>query len=141
MILPKKRHYWIETGESQFVHAHGQESLDCLREVLRDTQPEYLDAFNESMRRTAGHRFNMFIMRREQYEAYCEWLFGILFETEKRMPAPPPRMPGYLAERLTDAWIGTTRTPFRELPLYLTERTNWLKKGGAFLGRKLRGRK
>ena len=136
VILPKKRNYLIETGESQFIHAHGEESLNILREVLSDLFPCYLPAFNESMRRTRGHRFNMLIMRRKEFDAYCTWLFDILEETERRMETPPARMIGFLAERLMDAWIGTTETAYRELPVYQTERTNWLKKGGAFLKRK-----
>ena len=136
VILPKKRHYWIETGESQYVHAHGSESPTVLRNVLRDLCPDYLPAFDASMAKTAGHRFNMMIMKKEQLDAYCEWLFDILFETERRMAKPEPRIIGFLSERLLDAWIITTGTAYLELPLYLTEKTNWLKKGSAFLMRK-----
>lgn len=141
VILPKKRHYWIETGESQYVHAHGKESLSVLRSVIQDLYPDYLPAFDGTMARTAGHRFNMMIMKKEQLDAYCEWLFDILFETEKRMKNPPARSLGFLSERLLDAWIVTTGTAYLELPLYLTEKTNWLKKGGAFLKRKFSGGK
>ena len=141
VILPKKRNYRIETGESQFVHAHGEESLSILRDVLRELRPGYLSAFDRSMGRTSGHRFNMFIMKREQAEAYCDWLFEILFAVEKKMENPAPRMLGFLAERLMDAWIETTGTAYTELAVYSTEKTNWVKKGGAFLMRKFRGRK
>ena len=139
VLLPKKRDYFIETGESQFVHAHGQAPLDALRSVLRERQPKYLPAFDASMARTKGHRFNMLVMRREQLDAYCDWLFGILFETEKRMTSSAPRMMGFLAERLLDAWIETEGVDYRDLPVYHTEKTNWLKKGGAFLLRKVKG--
>ena len=141
VILPKKRNYYIETGESQFVHAHGRESLDALRGTLKDLYLAYLPAFDQSMAKTSGHRFNMFIMRREQFDSYCEWLFDILFETEKRLGTPAPRMMGYLSERLLDAWIITEQIPYRELPVYHTERENWLVKGGSFLLRKIRGAK
>lgn len=141
VILPKKRNYYIETGESQFVHAHGRESLDALRGTLKDLYLAYLPAFDQSMAKTSGHRFNMFIMRREQFDSYCEWLFDILFETEKRLGTPAPRMMGYLSERLLDAWIITEQIPYRELPVYHTERENWLVKGGNFLLRKIRGAK
>ena len=91
------------------------------------------------MGREAGHRFNMLVMRREQFDAYCGWLFGLLFETEKRLGTPAPRMMGYLAERLLDAWIETENVPYRELGVYRTEKENWLVKGGGFLLRKIRG--
>ena len=139
VILPKKRHYWIETGESQFVHAHGRESLDTLRSALADLYPGYLPAYDRSIGRTYGHRFNMLIMRWDQLDAYCTWLFDLLFEIEKRLETPAPRMMGYLAERLMDAWIETEKVPYRELSVYHTERENWLVKGGSFLLRKIRG--
>ena len=141
VILPKKRHYVIETGESQFVHAHGQNSLDALRGVVGDLYPLYLPAFESSLKKTSGHRFNMLIMRRKELNAYCSWLFDILFETEKRLGAPAPRMMGYLSERLMDAWVQTENIPFRELAVYRTEKENWLVKGGNFVLRKIRGAK
>ena len=141
VILPKKRNYWIETGESQFAHAHGAESLAVLRNVLRERCPDYLPAFDRSMAKTSGHRFNMAVMKKEQLDAWCSWLFGVLFETEKRMENPAPRIMGFLSERLMDAWIETTGTAYRELKVYHTEKTNWLKKGGAFLMRKFSGGK
>ena len=139
VILPRKRNYFIETGKSQFVHAHGSDSLEALRSVMADRCADDLEAFDRSMQRMKGHRFNMFIMRREQLDAYCAWLFCILFETEKRMGTVPPRMMGFLAERMIDAWIETRKIPYRELNVYQTERVNWLEKGGAFLMRKIRG--
>ena len=139
VILPKKRNYFIETGKSQFVHAHGIENLEALRSVMADRCASDLAAFDRSMQRTKGHRFNMFIMKREQLDAYCNWLFGILFETEKRMGTVPPRMMGFLAERMIDAWMETRKIPYRELAVYQTEQVNWLEKGGAFLMRKIRG--
>ena len=139
VILPVKRNYFIETGESQFIHAHGRESLDALRGALKAVCPAYLPAFDRSMGRASGHRFNMMIMRRKEFDAYCGWLFGVLFETEKRLGKPAPRMMGYLAERLMDAWIETENIRYRELRVYHTEKENWLLKGGRFLLRKIRG--
>ena len=123
------------------MHAHGEESLQILWEVLREKHPGYLAAFNRSMGKTAGHRFNMMIMKKEQMEAYCSWLFDVLFEAERRMEKPEARIMGFLSERLMDAWIEKTRTSYHELKVYHTEKTNWLKKGGIFLLRKVCGGK
>ncbi len=139
VILPKKRNYFIETGESQFIHSHGEKSLDALRGALRDLSPAYLPIFDASMQRTAGHRFNMLIMRRKEFDAYCAWLFAILFETEARLDSPAPRIMGFLSERLLDAWIETERVPYQETAVYHTEKENWLAKGGKFLARKIIG--
>ncbi|MBE5779931.1 MAG: DUF4422 domain-containing protein [Clostridiales bacterium] len=139
VLLPKKRHYWIETNESQYVHAHGAESLNALKEVISDCAPEYLDAFQQSLGRRSGHRFNMFIMRREVADAYCQWLFGLLFELQRRIGGTPveiPRLYGFLSERMLDCWLDVGGYAWQELPVYATEKTNWIRKGFAFLKRK-----
>ena len=85
VLLPKPRHYWIETNYSQYAHAHHARDLDATREILAERWPEYLPAFDAGMKRTWGHRFNMFIMKRSLADAYCAWLFDVLFELEKRL--------------------------------------------------------
>lgn len=146
VILPKKRNYWIETNYSQYIHAHHKEDLDTLRRVLAECCPEYLPAFDTNMAQTYGHRFNMFIMRKDIADAYCKWLFDILFQLERELDiteydAASRRVFGYVAERLIDTWIATNYIPYYELPVVNLERQNWIKKGGSFLLRKWRGRK
>lgn len=137
VILPRKRHYWIETGESQYVHAHGQESLDALRRVMQRHQPDYLPALEQTLRRTSGHRFNMFVMRRPLCNAYCEWLFSLLFAFEQEEPQLCfPRMYGFLSERVLDCWIETNGIRYHELPVVYTEPQHWGPKIVAFLRRK-----
>nr|MWN21473.1 DUF4422 domain-containing protein [Leuconostoc lactis] len=50
-------------------------------------QPDYLAAFDRNMSRTWAHMFNMFIMRRDRFDAYVDWLFDILFAVEARVQA------------------------------------------------------
>ncbi len=134
VVLPKKRHYWIETGESQYVHAHGQESLDALRRVMGRHQPEYLPIFEKTLRRTSGHRFNMFVMRRDVLDAYCEWLFGLLFALEEEEPQTQfSRIYGFLSERMLDCWLIKNGVAYRELPVVYTEPQDWPKKILRFL--------
>ena len=117
-ILPKKRHYWIETNYSQYAHAHHAEDLDETRRIIAERCPEYLPAFDAVMKRTTGHRFNMFIMKRALLDRYCAWLFGILFELERRLDisgynANDKRVFGFVAERLLDVWLETNRVKTR----------------------------
>ena len=144
VVLPKKRHYWIETNYSQYIHAHHREDLDTTRRILDRVCPEYLPAYDRSMARTSGHRFNMLLMKRELLNSYCTWLFDILFRLEAELDisqySPKDRRVfGYVSERLLDVWLETNRISYRELPVVNLERQNWLKKGGMFLFRKLRG--
>lgn len=143
ILLPRPRNYWIETNYSQYAHAHHAIDLDTTREILRERHPAYVKAFDASMQRRVGHRFNMFVMSREKLQAYCDWLFDVLFELEKRLDisgydAYNARVFGFVAERLLDVWIETNGYRYRELPYVFTEKQNWLKKGGAFVLRKRR---
>ena len=144
VLLPKPRNYWIETNYSQYAHAHHAADLDTTREILSERYPEYLKAFDESMKRTRGHRFNMLIMTKPKLDAYCEWLFDVLFELEKRLDisgysANDQRVFGFVSERLLDVWIETNGLSYRELPYVFMESQNWWKKGTAFLYRRISG--
>lgn len=142
-VLPKKRHYLIETNYDQYAHAHYEKDLVITREVLRELCPAYVAAFDATMKRRSGHRFNMMIMRRERFEQYCDWLFPILFELEKRIDisdydAYNRRVFGFIGERLLDVWVETVGLDYAEIPVIDMEPVNWFKKGGAFVARKLR---
>ena len=69
-LLPAKRNYWIETNYQQYVHAHHKEDLDTTREILTERYPEYLATYDSCMKKTTGHRFNMFIMTKSIADAY-----------------------------------------------------------------------
>ena len=142
ILLPKPRNYWIETNYSQYVHAHHAIDLDTTKEILAERYPEYLNAWENSMKKTTGHRFNMFIMKREKFNEYCSWLFDVLFELEKRLDISnynknDSRVFGFVSERLLDVWIGTNKYRYKNMPYVFMEDQNWLVKGGSFLKRKL----
>ncbi|MBQ5755068.1 MAG: DUF4422 domain-containing protein [Oscillospiraceae bacterium] len=145
ILLPKKRQYYIETTYSQYAHAHHAIDLDVTQEILVERWPEYLPAFEKVMKRTGGHRFNMFVMERGLLDEYCTWLFDILFELEARLDISgysqnDARVFGFVSERLLDVWLETRGYAYTEMPVVFTEKQNWLKKGGAFLKRKFVGK-
>lgn len=141
VVLPQKRNYYIETNYSQYVHAHHAEDLDITRDILLEKYPEYVGAFDATMKKTSGHRFNMFIMKKDKLDAYCSWLFDILFELENRLDISQysqydARVFGFVSERLLDVWLETNQIPYKEIPYVFMEKQNWIKKGFAFIKRK-----
>lgn len=143
VLVPTPRRYIIETTWSQYAHAHHEQDLVKTREVLEALHPAYVDAFDRVMARRSGHRFNMFVMKRDLLNAYCDWLFGVLFALEERLDITgysqnDSRVFGFVAERLLDVWLETNRIQYLEVPVAFMERQNWFRKGGAFLLRKLR---
>ena len=142
LLLPKPRHYWIETNYSQYVHAHHAEDLEQTLQILREKYPEYVPAFERSMKKRSGHRFNMFVMKKDLLDRYCAWLFDVLQELENRLDISgysknDQRVFGFVGERLLDVWVETNRLPYRNIPYVFMEKQGWAGKILRFVGRKL----
>ena len=135
VILPKKRHYYIETVYDQFQHAHGSAGLDIAREVISRDHPEYLKTFDRCMKRRSLHLFNMFVMKYDTFIAYCDFLFDVLFKIEEKL-GEEDRLYGFIAERLMDVYLEKEKLKCRETQTINTEPINWPKKIIAFIRRK-----
>ena len=142
VLLPEKRNYLIETNYQQYIHAHHAEDLDETRRIIEEKYPDYTAVFDKVMKKTDGHRFNMFIMKKELADAYCTWLFDILFELEKRLDISDystndKRVFGFVSERLLDVWIEKNGVKYKDIPYIFLEKQNWITKGLNFLLRKI----
>ena len=146
VILPKKRNYYIENLYSHYAHTMYVEPLDMTGEIIKEKYPEYYGEFERLHKRTSAHMFNMFIMKKEMMDRYCQWLFDILFELEKRVDVSQydafhARFFGRISELLMDVWINTNGIEYKEVKVIDMENVNWLKKGTAFLLAKFTGKK
>ena len=145
VVVAKKRNYYIETNRSHYNHAHTRESLDLAEQIVKEKYPEYAEAFSTVMNRTWAHMFNMLVMRKDLFDSYCEWLFSILFELEKRLDISRfdpynARVYGFVGELLLDVWLDNNKIPYKEQNVSFMEKQNWIIKGGLFLKRKFWGR-
>ena len=91
-----------EYGAVPFQH---RKDLDTTLKILNKKYPEFREAAQEYMQSESAHECNMFIMKKDIYFHYCQWLFDILFEAEKQVDTTwysveEYRVMGYLAERL-----------------------------------------
>ena len=146
IILPKKRKYYIENLYNHYKHTMYIETLDETRKIIKEKYPNYLPEFDKLHKRTSAHMFNMFVMKKEYLNDYCEWLFDILFELEKRINPSKydsfhARYLGRISELLLDVWINTNGLKYREVKVIDMQNVNWLKKGWAFLMAKFTGKK
>ena len=137
VIVPRPRPYLIETNESHYAHAHRAGDLALARRVISARCPDFLPAFDRVMKRRWGRRFNMCIMRRDAFAGYSAWLFGILADMEAQLGADaPPRVLGYIAERLMDVWLDKEQPRMRQLRVLHTEGQQWPRRIAGFLRRK-----
>ncbi len=156
VFVPKKRRYWIETLYSHYAHTHYASQLDETRKIIGEKYPEYIGSFDKAVKRRWGYMFNMMIMERGEFNAYCSWLFGILFElrfcigkeAEENLDKFQGRFYGRISEIIFNVWLeeqlraGKIRDiEIKKISLIHMEDINWRKKGGAFLRAKFKSEK
>lgn len=64
---------------------------------------------------------NMFVMKRDLFNAYCNDLFPVIDKVYKKLGQPYDqqnnRYPGFLAERFLGFWLATNKISYAEVPL------------------------
>lgn len=145
VIVPRKRHYYIENMYSHYEHTHDKQHLDEARKIICKKYGEYISAFDSVMKQRSGYMFNMMIMKKELLNEYCEWLFDILFELKKCIETSnlsfyEGRLYGRVSEILFNVWLQYQmdtgklgRNDIHELPYIYMEQINWRKKIISFL--------
>lgn len=88
-----------------------QESFDLLHEILQSQFSEFYPCYQTFTKGHITYQGNMFILRKELFERYCNTIFPIVFahyEAYKRIHFDLKgydRMAGFIAELLTSAFI------------------------------------
>ena len=87
-----------------------RKTLLTLRECVSELYPEYIETYDEHLTRKSISSFNMFIMKKELFEEYAEWLFNVLFRFEEKWSAMYgyeniPRACGFMGEHLLHVFI------------------------------------
>ena len=146
VILPKKRNYYIETLYSHYAHTHYAEHLIETRKIIYEYYRAYINDFDIVMKRTSAHMFNMFIMKKELADDYCEWLFSILNKLEVKIDISQyslfeARLFGRISELLLNVWLEHKQLEYSEIPYIYMEKINWINKGISFLEAKFRNKK
>lgn len=88
-----------------FDDRHHQRDLDILGDVLLELRPEYSQAYQRIIHGNRTYFGNMFIMKRERFHHYMEFLFPVLFEVQQRVDMTgydgyQKRLFGFLSEVL-----------------------------------------
>ncbi len=138
VIVPSKRKYYIENLYSHYVNTLHADPLDKTFEIIKEKYPEYDPEMQKLKTRTSAHMFNMFIMKKEHFDAYCQWLFDILGELENRVDSTQydafhARFYGRVSELLLDVWLNTNGIKAIDYPFVYMEKIDWFKKGKSFL--------
>lgn len=105
--------------------SHHLDDLNLVEQIMEEQCPEYRHAKDIYFSNSVCYFGNIFIMRKDLFDTYCQWLFPLLaqFEQHKDLSTysiPEKRVAGYLAERLLGVFVTYQRQNFNrnilELP-------------------------
>lgn len=128
LLLPEKRSWNRSVAENYYKGGMGKEKdLDITKQVIAKLEPEYLSAFQKVMNGKSAFYCNMFILKRPLFNSYCQWLFPILEEIEKKIDVTDyttaeKRVIGYLSELLLNVWVVKNAYSYYELPIMKPKR-------------------
>ncbi len=97
-----------ETLFRQYHKAHHAADMIAAMRYISDRYPEMVSALVASVHSHDFSNLNMFIMRKDIFDEYCEWLFDVLFHIEPQLSNEKgyqKRAAGFLAERLWNVWL------------------------------------
>lgn len=99
-----------KTNRQLYCEGHYEKDLELTRQIIAQQCSEYLGAFDTVMNSKCCCMCNMFIAKKTVIDGYCQWLFEIFEELEKRVDLQDysvyqARIYGFLSERLFNVWI------------------------------------
>lgn len=109
ILVPHKVNL-VQSIYHNYVKQHGEKELLEVEDIIKHKYPEYINAFNRLKKTNKIYICNMFIAKKKFVDNYCQWLFDILFELEKRVDLSnksnyQKRMLGFMAERLFNVYL------------------------------------
>ncbi len=120
---------FTQTIKKQYASCHNIDDLEIVTKIIEERYPSYVDLWNSFLNGKLMFPYNMFIMRRDEFYKYIDFVTNILDSfvdevgtdirkriednKDKYIKSFPPnntfdyqyRIGGYLAERLTNLWI------------------------------------
>ena len=124
MILPDSSMSQYQNEYEHYKDHHQIKDLECCLQVIREQCPKYEDAFLWTLSSNLISMGNIMIAKKDLFDKYCEWLFSILFEVEKRSDLSnydqyQKRIYGFLSERLLRTWVMMQDIKVREEAVYM----------------------
>ena len=114
--------YYVDSVYSYFAKFMGAENMTILSLVMKKRCPDYFETLEKVCDGIKFHPFNMLLCRKPLFDAYCEWMFGILGECEKYIKASPytnaKRALAYMAEMLTGVYFMHRQLRIKTVPYY-----------------------
>lgn len=133
IILPKKKVWEISLYKDYCIN-HSKKDMDILIDIILEKYPDYKEAVDKIIyKNNKAYICNMFVMKKDELNKYCSWLFDILFEVEKRVTISEDsyqsRIFGFMSERLINIYVEKNRLKVKEMSLiFIGEKADYIDK-------------
>ncbi len=109
VIIPEPLDLCGNSVYNQYKEAHYIKDYKTTLDFLLQKYPQYKETVSVYNCEHKGYYTNCYVMTREEFFAYMEWLFSILFEADAKIPEYKNfydnRVVGFIAERLFGIYI------------------------------------
>lgn len=107
-----------------------EHDFELLRQVILDQYPDYIDVFDKVFDGHKTYLCNIFITKKEQWDAYYSWLFSIFDKLEPLVDMTDytereKRLYGFLSERLFTVYIVKNGLKVKSYPLSISGLSLW----------------
>lgn len=122
-VVTTRQAKWRTPLREIYAAEHILSDLEAVERAMERQCPDYLADYRAVMSGTSMAVCNMAAMSKQMFDAYCAWLFGLLFAIEPELslegrPAYQQRVYGFLAERLLNVWVRHNAPSIRRLPFW-----------------------
>lgn len=120
-IVMPKRLYEKFSMEDKISLAATCEDLYIFVDTIKKVSPEYFDAACKILEGNYHSPYNMFIMRKQEFDKFAQWQFAILEEVRQRILFSPycrmKRVLGYMAELMLSIYVRKNNVKVKYLPV------------------------
>lgn len=127
VVLPEHFYWRKHNLKSGYYAGAGVEpDLDTIAQIIQELYPEYSKTYQDVLSQHEASYCNMFVMKKKDFDAYCKWLFDILFEAERRInisdyTSAEKRIFGYMSELLLNVWVARNQKRVCYKPMVVNE--------------------
>ncbi len=109
----------VQNVYRHFIENQRKTDIDLANQIVLEKYPEYEEIMKEYYSGDISNFCNMFIMKKELFFEYCEWIFSILEEFERRVDISEKRF--FISERLSGLFIAKlmadNKLKYKTLPI------------------------
>ncbi len=107
-VFPVEKSLFPETIKEQFIRIHGNLSYKNMIEVFYNTYPQEISELIKYFERSSGFFDEIYVMRKDVFFEFCDWIFPLLFEylkLETDSSSAETRDVAFIMERLTGYYL------------------------------------